>query len=599
MLIGIDMLGVQSSPEGGRESARLGRQLVRHLIALGSEHRYVLYAHEGLPTEGIPSARNALRVSLAPVSNGSYHLRPTIQRVLDANPDGLDWLILLDPFDELYGGLPPESPLNGLKLASVVLDLSPEFADDRRIAPLRRHDAILAASDAVADDARKRLGSASARVTTIGVASDNPPTDTSDPLTRAEADELGRLGISGPFLLASVAEGADRSNLPGILEAYTRLPIEHRMRHQLAIAGRLDDPWGVIGQLHENGCAEGLVLVGEPDERALRTLYARCSAYLSPATGRGSGLSLVEAMRSGAPIVAGPSQIVGEAGLIVDPSDPAEIAARLAGLLSDVDLQVELRSRSRERSARFAWGPVAEGVLAALSRDAGPVASRPDLRVDQAHVVRPRIAVFTEQYLPDPAEVIPAGWREGYRVDLYLEDAGLADGLPADLGGFDARQFGRNDAILGYHAVVHRVDDAGQLDATLAGLKARPGLVILLDDAFLDRIGPDPAGDDEEFAAETRLRELFLTSSLVALRSSGHRAAIRAIMPEFAGRLIDLAETSTAGPIERCAAELARGSGRSRPRRIAGLRGMASTPHSRRTSSPADEAAVPVEVSGP
>jgi glycosyltransferase involved in cell wall biosynthesis len=295
VLIGIDMLGVQSPQGGDRETGRLGRQLVSALLTQDPANRYLLYTHEGMSTRNVPSSRKAVRVSLAPIRGGSSLLRPTIQRVLDQNPDGLDWLILLDPFEPNYGGVPPDAPLGGLKVASLILDLAPSLADDRRLTPLRRHDSILAVSEATAAECRRRLGSASWRVSTIGVACDESfaAADASEPLTRVSGEELGRMGITGPFLFASIVGGAERANLGGIIDAYHRLPFEHRKRHQLVIAGPVGDPWAVIGYLHERGCAEGLVLAGEVDEKSLRTLYRRCSAFLSPSIEEGSGLSLV------------------------------------------------------------------------------------------------------------------------------------------------------------------------------------------------------------------------------------------------------------------------------------------------------------------
>ena len=446
MLIGIDMLGVQSPEGGDREAGRYGRQLVAALLARDPVNRYVLYTHEGLPTARVPSSRASLRVSLGPVPTGtSARLRPTIQRLLDRNPDGLDWLILLDPFEPNYGGCPPESPLGGVKVASIVHDLAAVLADERCLVPLRRHDAILAVSPSTADDCRGRLGAAAAaRVSTVGVACDATfaAPGPSEPMSKVSGDELGRLGITGPFLLASVVGGADRANLVGILDAYRRLPVEHRRRHRLAITGVVDDPAAVRRLLYERGCDEGLVLVGEVPESSLRTLYSRCSAFLSPSIEEGSGQSLVEAMRSGAPVVAGSlgaqAEIVGDGGLLVDPADPAEIASALSALLSDADLDRDLRRRAVARSSRYTWGPVVDAVVEALGLPAEP-APKTRLRFDRGHVARPRVALFPEVRLDGATRVdlpgqVPRGWRETYNVDLYLAPAfaALADGLPVD-----------------------------------------------------------------------------------------------------------------------------------------------------------------------
>ncbi len=563
MLIGIDMLGVQSPEDARGEVGRYGRQLVEALLGRDSDHRYVFYTHDGLSTARVPSSRNASRATLGrSPSPGPAGLRPTTQRLLDQNPDGLDWLILLDPFAPLYGGSPPESPLNGLRIASVVLDLAPVFAEDHRIVPLRRHDAVFAVSDPIAAECRKRLGSAADRVATIDLACDSTfhAPGRSDPLTKVAGDELGRLGISGPFLLAKAGAGANRADLDGILEAYSRLPIEHRRGHQLVVAGAIDDPAAARSYLYDRGCEAGLTLVGEVPEGSLLTLYARCAAFVAPSTREGASLSILEAMRCGAAVVAGRSGwqgvLIGDAGIAVDPADPAQVAAELADLLGDADLGRDLRRKALERSSGFAWPSVIDSVLATLE---APPARRARVRFDRGHVARPRIALFPDVPAEGSARVdlparVPAALRESYNVDLYLDGghATLADGLPPEFGGFDARLFDRNDGLLSYHAIAYRVDDAGTLEAKLDRIRRRPGLVLVLDEKWLDLIGPldGPApADPRSVAATSRLRELFLTSAHVAVHSPWHRQRIASALPEFADQLAEIPPPSASAPV--------------------------------------------------
>jgi glycosyltransferase involved in cell wall biosynthesis len=593
VLIGIDMLGVQSPDGVGRESGRLGRQLASALVARDSPHRYILYTHEGLPTDRVPSGRNALRVSLPEGPGGPGKLRPTIQRVLDHNPDGLDWLVLLDPFDEAYGGMPPDSPPNGVRVASLITDLSPGRVDDRRLSPLRHHDAILAFAEEVADECRRRLPTASRRIERLGLGLDESWTglDASEPMTGATAERLGRLGIDGPFLLANIASGSDRSNLIGLLETYHRLPLDHRKRHQLVVAGKVDDPWGAIAHLHDRGCDEGLVLVGPVDEPTLRTLYGRCSVFVSPSFGEASTVSLIEAMSQGTPSVAGrsgsQSEVLGDAGLLADPADPSAIAEQVVRVLSDVDLGRDLRKRALARSGQFSWEPVVEGFIAVLERrESRPVG--PTLRFDRAHVARLRVAVFAAspdgRSSPFDGRIVRA-CRASHDVDLYLEpgDPALLERLPVEFGGFDARQFARNDDILAYHAVVHLLPDVFSVKGMLRRLNDRPGLVFFRDEASLDRIGfEDPrtglaSTNTEAEVACSRLHELFLTSSRLVVRSSRNLAAIRSYFPLFADRVVEMSTlggdddpgSSTASRllaefIEGCAAVLPGGAGRPR-----------------------------------
>ncbi len=566
MLIGIDMLAVQASEGGNQEAGRYGRQLVDTILARNTSDRFLLYTHEGWPTDRVAtSSRWITRKSLGPIASvGPARLRATIQRLLDHNPDGLDWLVLLDPFSPLYGGVPPESPLGSLKVASVVLDLGVVRGDDRRLAPLRRHEAIFAVSGSTSAQCRVRLGSASSRVATLNVAAvpGFAAPDLSEPLSKVAGDELGRLGVYGPFFLHVAGKTPSSRNIDALLDVYARLPIEHRHRHRLVIAGQVDDPALIRVSLFEKGIDDGLILVGEVSERTLRTLYGRCSAYLSPGVEEGSGLFLVEAMRSGAPVIAGRTgsqvEIVGDAGLLVDPLDPDEIASELAELLSNADLDRDLRKRSVARSSTFGWDTAVDAVLAVLSDGQTPAATSTSppaaavgstrLRFDSGHSVRPRIAFFAGLVADrsgqlDLSGLIPANWPDLYNVDFYFEpeQAGLADGLPVKFGGFDVRLFDRNDGLLGYHAVVYRVGDSSVLDRFSRRLPARPGLVLLEDDAFLDAILPEVARSvaSNELdgwnvmpaplphnlrsdAVVAQVREILRTGSRIAVRSPRH-----------------------------------------------------------------------------
>ena len=570
MLIGIDMLAVQASEGGARPLGRFGRQLVEAVLARDGADRFVLYAHEGLPLDQVPpSSRRATRKVLPTVASaGSAGRRPALQRALDGNPDGLDWMLLLDPFAAEYGGVPPESPLGVLKVASLVFDLAAARRDERCLAPLRRHEAIFAVSAVAAAQCRGWLGAASSRVAALPVAPNLGfgTVDPAEPLSRTTGGELGGYGITGAYLLHVVDRPEVSADVASVVEIYSRLPVELRHAHRLVIVGPLDDPAAVGLACAARGCGDRLTLISTATEMQLRSLYRRCSAFIAPLVEPGTGLPLLEAMRSGAPVLAGRdgplAAIVGDAGLLVDPSDPAEVAEELAELLRNPDLDQALRKQAACRAGLHGWDPVVDAVLAVLSGGQTPAATSAGaasgatgtrFRIDAGHQARPRIAIFpTPAASPgrvDQAGRLLAPWAGHYNVDFYFDaaEAGLADHLPVEYGGFDARLFDRNDGLLDYHAVVHRVGRADQLDATIARLAGRPGLVLLEDDDFLDAALPDaedapgdvsPARGPDRWtvvppaearerdagqdAALAQVRALIRTGSLLAVRSPRH-----------------------------------------------------------------------------
>jgi glycosyltransferase involved in cell wall biosynthesis len=64
------------------------------------------------------------------------------------------------------------------------------------------------------------------------------------------------------------------------------------------------------------------------------------------------------------------AEVVGEAGLCVDPADPAAIAAGIGRVLGEPGLAAELRRRGLVRSGAFTWGGAARATLAVLAEAA-------------------------------------------------------------------------------------------------------------------------------------------------------------------------------------------------------------------------------------
>jgi sucrose-phosphate synthase len=125
------------------------------------------------------------------------------------------------------------------------------------------------------------------------------------------------------------------------------------------------------------GCVSAFSLSGQTTLAALyRWGISTGSVFCLPAEYEPFGMSVVEAMAVGLPVVAtkngGPSETTdeGRAGLLVDPRDPDDIAAQLLRLLSDGETWKTYADRGRERArARYNWRRTAESYLR-LSQDA-------------------------------------------------------------------------------------------------------------------------------------------------------------------------------------------------------------------------------------
>jgi glycosyltransferase involved in cell wall biosynthesis len=88
-------------------------------------------------------------------------------------------------------------------------------------------------------------------------------------------------------------------------------------------------------------------------------LYRLAAVFVFPSLYEGFGLPPLEAMAAGAPVVTSNvsslPEVVGDAALLVDPMDPAAIAAAIGRVLHEPALRADLVRRGHERVRTFSW----------------------------------------------------------------------------------------------------------------------------------------------------------------------------------------------------------------------------------------------------
>ncbi|MGH9581341.1 MAG: glycosyltransferase family 4 protein [Bryobacteraceae bacterium] len=110
-----------------------------------------------------------------------------------------------------------------------------------------------------------------------------------------------------------------------------------------------------------------------PDED-LAALYRGAVCLVLPSLMEGFGLPPLEAMACGTPVVvsraAALPEVVGDAGVLVDPLDTEDIRAGMERVLSNSDLRQRLRAAGLLRARLFCWNRVAERVRAVIGEAA-------------------------------------------------------------------------------------------------------------------------------------------------------------------------------------------------------------------------------------
>ena len=104
-------------------------------------------------------------------------------------------------------------------------------------------------------------------------------------------------------------------------------------------------------------------LLGFTEDGDLPALYRQAELLAFPSLYEGFGLRVLEALACGIPVVASSAssvpEVVGEAGLLVSPTDTAAWTAALRQALEDTALRADLRARGLARAAEFTWARTA------------------------------------------------------------------------------------------------------------------------------------------------------------------------------------------------------------------------------------------------
>jgi glycosyltransferase involved in cell wall biosynthesis len=171
-------------------------------------------------------------------------------------------------------------------------------------------------------------------------------------------DVRSRLRLPDRFILCT-GTLEPRKNLVRVLEAFARLR-RQGFPHQLVLAGfayfRAGPTYETIERL---GISAAVHRVGYVPDSDLPAIYNLADLFVYPSLYEGFGIPLLEAMACGTPVVAARAssipEVVGEAGVLVDPIEVDSITEGIGRVLADQTLASLLREQGFARAGRFTW----------------------------------------------------------------------------------------------------------------------------------------------------------------------------------------------------------------------------------------------------
>ncbi|MCL4425656.1 MAG: glycosyltransferase family 4 protein [Firmicutes bacterium] len=226
-------------------------------------------------------------------------------------------------------------------------------------------DRIIVPSQATGQDLKKFFSYPAEKTTVIPLA---PADRFTAPLDRNRLPLVQKqYGLPDRYFLF-VGSTFERKNLSGVFKALAYLK-RRSLSLSLLLVGahysqsRLAELFHKAPDLSESE----VILAGYVPETDLPYLYAGALALVYPSFYEGFGLPPLEAMSVGTPVITSITsalpEVVGEAALLVDPTQPDEIAEAMEAVVKDNQLRRDLSKKGRKWVANFSWEKTGQRTL--------------------------------------------------------------------------------------------------------------------------------------------------------------------------------------------------------------------------------------------
>ncbi|MCD4848835.1 MAG: glycosyltransferase family 4 protein, partial [Candidatus Aegiribacteria sp.] len=160
-------------------------------------------------------------------------------------------------------------------------------------------------------------------------------------------------------------------NLTRLVVAYSRLKAINPAFPKIIMVVRKDRAFrNFMRDVEDCSAADSITVLSHISDTELKEFYLKCLGLVMPSLQEGFGLPALEAMASGAPVVvsSGTSleELVGSAGILVDPESVTDIMRGMALLASQPELRKDLSEKAVVRAGKFSWSRTARNLTVKL-----------------------------------------------------------------------------------------------------------------------------------------------------------------------------------------------------------------------------------------
>ncbi len=349
------------------QMAGIGWYTVRLMTALAKidqENEYVLLQHRK-QTEPLVDMPQFRRKTLFTPAHHRFEQWPLS---LETRWLGLDLIHSPDFIPPLHNSIPSVITVHDLAFMmypQFVTAASARYYGQVEEA-VRRANRIIAVSQSTKNDIIELLGTPDNKIDVIYEAADS----SFHPIAKNQAREMlsgSDLHIPEQFILF-VGTIEPRKNLTTLIHAYNILREKYEHDLPLLLAGApgwlANDVYSLVEDLGMSKCVQFLGRV--PGEQ-LPALYNLATVLAHPAHYEGFGLTPLEAMACGTPVVCSDAgslpEVTGDAASLVPPEDAEAWAAALHRVISDETVRQRMKQEGLKRSRQFSWEKAARETL--------------------------------------------------------------------------------------------------------------------------------------------------------------------------------------------------------------------------------------------
>ena len=164
-----------------------------------------------------------------------------------------------------------------------------------------------------------------------------------------------------------------RKNLPNLIKAFKMLLDDGFENYRLVLVGnkiaknKIDDSANIQNLIQEFNLHEKVILPGFVSDEQLAFYYKNAELYTFISINEGFGLPILEAFQNNLPTLISENsclpEVGGDAVIICNPYDPADIKQKMKMIIINPALQNELREKGRQRLALFSWKKTTDQLL--------------------------------------------------------------------------------------------------------------------------------------------------------------------------------------------------------------------------------------------